>query len=175
MASLSIIIHHYTGGHLQIILSQHHSDCQHSVPICAINKMMSIQCKPNVKCLQIPRYPGEVRSCLLSRISVASRVCCPSGGASAAHRNLGWRVDNNHHQQPIPPSSVSTSTAPANIYNWYRAHNDNVHLCLYNTSGGNITFWSRKTEQHYSPARMQPCYDRATLLLFDTMPDGGDL
>ena len=77
--------------------------------LCAINEMIPKQCKPNVKCLQIPRYPGEVRSCLLSRISVASRVSCPGGGASAAHRNLGWRVDNNHHQQPIPPSSVSTS------------------------------------------------------------------
>ena len=43
VASLSIIIHHYTGGHLQIILSQQHSDCQNSVPICAINEMISMQ------------------------------------------------------------------------------------------------------------------------------------
>ena len=51
-----------------------------SVHIVAINEMISMQCKPNVKCLQIPRYPGEVRSCLVSRISVASRVPCPSAG-----------------------------------------------------------------------------------------------
>ena len=92
VASLSIIIHHYTGGHLQIILSQqHHSDCQHSVHICAINEMISMQCEPNVKCLQIPRYPGGVRSCLLSRISVASRVCCPSASAAPPEPALASR------------------------------------------------------------------------------------
>ena len=84
-------------------------------------------------------------------LSVVQDISCVSRtlsqpGPVRHHRNLEWRVDNNHHQQPIPGIlSVPTSTALASIYNWYGAHNDNVHLCpgLYNARGGNITFWSR--------------------------------